>query len=233
MGVGARRLAVKAGFGSWLVAVGVGAFARRHSPCEQRCLLCVGCAVAIHLRTGSCSLSWDLTPAQFSLLTSLQVMVALDSFKVPRMDMWRREMYAAAGYRLYKYPNWRQRVRVQPGFLAAGAGFGRRRLGRRSGSGAGSGSGRLPPVLRSGDWGVMDAMGGAGGVLGGSMGSYEELSAVSQPQTPAGGGGGAVKRTLPDAGLVRPQRPSSSASSSSSVAESSTSSLGSMWEGGF
>lgn len=154
--------------------------------------------------------------------------MALDSFKVPRMDMWRREMYAAAGYRLYKYPNWRQRIRVQPGFLAAaGAGFGRRRPSRRSGN-----SSRLPPVLRSGDWGVMDAMGGGGGVLEGSMGSYEELPsgpAVSQPQTPAGGGGGAVKRTLPGAGLVRPQRPSSSASSSS-VAESS---LGSMWDGGF
>jgi hypothetical protein len=31
-----------------------------------------------------------------------QVLVALDAFKVPRLDMWRRELYAAAGYKLYR-----------------------------------------------------------------------------------------------------------------------------------
>lgn len=164
-------------------------------------------------------------------MCAVQVMVALDSFKVPRMDMWRREMYAAAGYRLYKYPNWRQRVRVQPGVLAAGAGFSRRRLSRRgSRLGLLGGSSRLPPVLRSGDWGVMDAMGGGGGVLGGSMSSYEELAPA--PAAPASGSGGAVKRTLPNTGLVRPQRPSSAGSSSSSSVAEASSTLGSMWEGG-
>jgi len=172
----------------------------------------------------------------------LQVMVALSSFKVPRIDMWRREMYAAAGYKLYKYPNWRQRVKVQPGMLAGGAAFGRRRLNRRSSSSSSSsrvavGGSRLPPVLRSGDWGVMDAMGGAGGVLGGSMGSYEELGPVgvgsSSNSSSSSGGAGVAKRPLPNTGLVRPQRPSAAlgdatGSSSGSIAES-FSSLGSMW----
>jgi hypothetical protein len=162
-------------------------------------------------------------------------MVALDSFKVPRMDMWRREMYAAAGYRLYKYPNWRQRVRVQPGALAPGAGFNRRRLVRRGNLlGLVGSSSRLPPVLRSGDWGVMDAMGGAGGVLGGSMSSlssYEELGPT--PASPSSGSGGAVKRTLPDTGLVRPQRPSSTGSNGGSNGAEPGSSLGSMWDGSY
>jgi hypothetical protein len=33
---------------------------------------------------------------------SQQVLVALTSFRVPRMDVWRRELYAAAGYNLYR-----------------------------------------------------------------------------------------------------------------------------------
>lgn len=174
-------------------------------------------------------------------------MTALDSFKVPQMDMWRREMYAAAGYRLYSYRNWRQRVKVQPSALTAG--LSRRRMERRRGSRtAVTASSRLPPVLRSGDWGVMDAMGGAGGVLGGSMSSYEELgpAAGGAPSTggagagSAGGGGvansrgssssaGAIKRPLPSSGLVRPQRPSPNkpAAGGSSAASSSRSGSGS------
>jgi hypothetical protein len=164
--------------------------------------------------------------------------VALDSFKVPRMDMWRREMYAAAGYKLYKYPNWRERVRVQAGFLAPGVGFGRRlnRMSRR-GSRVGlmaSSSGRLPPVMRSGDWGVMDA----GGVLGASMSSYEELGVAVPAAGQGAAAAGVVKRTLPSTGLVRPQRPSSagsSGSSSSGAAADSTSGtpMGSVWDGGW
>lgn len=176
--------------------------------------------------------------------------MSLDSFNVPRMDMWRREMYAAAGYKLYKYRNWRQRTRVRAGALAAGAGSSKRRANRRASRvlGTAAAGSRMPPVLRSGDWGVMDAMGGAGGVLGGSMSSYEELAPAPARSAPAGGLGGnsgssgsssgstgAVKRPLPSTGLVRPQRPStaSSAASSSSTASvaDSSSNMGSMWDG--
>lgn len=61
--------------------------------------------------------------------------MALDSFKVPRMDMWRRELYAAAGYKLYKYPDWRQRVKVMPSpsgpYSMLPFASNRRRFGRR------------------------------------------------------------------------------------------------------
>jgi hypothetical protein len=174
--------------------------------------------------------------------------VSLDSFKVPRMDMWRREMYAAAGYKLYKYRNWCQRARARTGMLAAGAGFSKRRANRRASRGLGlaAAGSRMPPVLRSGDWGVMDAMGGAGGVLGGSMSSYEELGPAPARSAPAGGLGGnsggsssssstgAVKRPLPSTGLVRPQRPStasSAASSSTASVADSSNNMGSMWDG--
>lgn len=127
----------------------------------------------------------------------MQVLVALDSFKVPRMDMWRRELYAAAGYKLYKYPNWRQRVRVAPSpagpysMWPYSSNSSRKRFGRRGPSRAGSGGlfgsmrqqgtavvsgiAAVPVALRSGDWGVMDAMGGSRGVMGSMMSSYEEL----------------------------------------------------------
>eukprot|EP00878_Enallax_costatus_P006740 GHUV01007066.1.p1 GENE.GHUV01007066.1~~GHUV01007066.1.p1 ORF type:complete len:895 (+),score=228.55 GHUV01007066.1:350-2686(+) len=128
-----------------------------------------------------------------------QVLVALDSFKVPRMDMWRRELYSAAGYKLWKYPNWRQRVKVAPTptgpysmwpYGSSRRRFGRRGLGlSRTGSGAravGTNTGLSPRTdtplaLRSGDWGVMDSMGGGIGVRGSGMSSYEELGSVKSP----------------------------------------------------
>lgn len=167
-----------------------------------------------------------------------QVLVALDSFKVPRLDMWRRELYAAAGYKLYKYTNWRQRVKL-PQSSATPVPFGSRRrfgrFGRRSsgsslrgsstvaggvlrGSGfraAGAestgrkpGVGAVPVVLRSGDWGVLDGMGGGRGVLGSMGGSYEEL-----------GSGSSAGADTADAA------PSSSSSSTWSSREEATSSV--------
>ncbi|KAF8066331.1 TBC2 [Scenedesmus sp. PABB004] len=131
---------------------------------------------------------------QKALLT--QVLVALDSFKVPRMDMWRRELYAAAGYKLYKYHNWRQRVRAAspaaPPPYSPRRRFGRRGAGARElpagagGGGGGARGGGVPAALRSGDWGVMDGLGGSRGVLGSMGGSYEELgSAASGAGEPA------------------------------------------------
>jgi hypothetical protein len=42
------------------------------------------------------------TRAHAHIPTHTQVLVALSSFRVPRMDVWRRELYAAAGYNLYR-----------------------------------------------------------------------------------------------------------------------------------
>lgn len=127
-----------------------------------------------------------------------QALVALDWFRVPRMDMWRRELYAAAGYKLYRYRDWRQRTRMPaapalaPFSPSGGRGVGRRRAAARRAADAGSRSAAAAvatqtqgAALRSGDWGVLDGGGGARGVLGSMGDSYEEQGAadVAPPGT--------------------------------------------------
>jgi hypothetical protein len=156
-----------------------------------------------------------------------QALVALEAFKVPRMDMWRRELYAAAGYKLFRYPNWRQRVKVLPAADAPAPfsrPYRRKWFGRRSSSSSSSsmqgspagaagrvlvgrgpdgalrgkgGVGGVPVALRSGDWGVLDGLGGGRGVLGSMGGSYEELGSSSSGSGSPGSVDGA---TAPVAG---------------------------------